>query len=147
MDLPPGSELADFMRVALAHGDAAGRAGELPVGAVLVIDGEVVAAGRSRIVERGSVLAHAELEALTAAGARLRDRTDAVLVTTVEPCLMCLGAVVRTGVAHVVFAVSNRSAGMAMVTALPSVRTYIGGVLEADARDLFARYAPSFGLR
>lgn len=125
------------MRAALDEAERAAEAGELPIGAILAIDGGVVAAGRSRQVERGSALAHAELEVLERGSALLRERAGgAILVTTVEPCLMCLGAALRLGVGRIAFGAANPNAGIKMLRALPPGLVYEGGVLEGPARDM-----------
>ena len=131
------------MRVALQEAELAGEAGEKPIGAVLVVDGEIVSRGRNRELERSSQLAHAELEALLAGGKPLWSRyEDAIVFTTVEPCPMCLGAVVMADVPHVVFSLQDPRAGVPeIVERVPYVRrhivTYLGGVLEAESRALF----------
>ena len=89
------------MREALTEAEAAGAAGQLPIGAVLVLDGEVVSRGRNRYLERRSQLAHAELEALLAGGDAAWSRHEyCVLYSTVEPCPMCLGSLVMAYVPH-----------------------------------------------
>ena len=135
------------MREALAQAEAAGRAGELPIGAVLVVGDEVVSRGRTRQNERSSQLAHAELEALQGGGDALWTRHDeGVLFTTVEPCPMCLGAVVLADLPHVVFACSDAIVQSHLMVELPYIRrhiaTYRGGVLEHEARELLACYSP-----
>ena len=140
--------LEDFMHEALAEAEAAGAAGELPIGAVVVIDGEVLSRGRSRQQERRTQLAHAELEALLRGGEPLLARHDeAVLFTTVEPCPLCLGATVMADVPHVVFALADATAGVPeIVASVPYVRrhiqTYSGGLLATESRALIARYQP-----
>ena len=138
-------DVSEFMREALAEAEAAGEAGELPIGAVLVVGGKLVSRGRSRQRERRSQLAHAELEALLAGGEALWTRHDeAVLLTTVEPCPMCLGAIVMADVPHVVFAAHDPLAAIPAALEIPYVArhiaTYRGGVLEDEARDLVDRY-------
>ena len=136
------------MHEALSEAEAAGSAGELPIGAVVVIDGEVVSRGRARHNERRSQLAHAELEALQGGGELLWSRhDDAVLLASLEPCPMCLGAAVMADVPHIVFAVGDPLAGVRQaVEAIPYIRrhiqTYHGGVLEHEARALVARHDP-----
>lgn len=135
------------MREAIAEADAAGAAGELPIGALVALDGEVLSRGRSRQRERRSQLAHAELDALLAGGEPLWTRHDeAVLVTTVEPCPMCLGAAVMADVPHVVFACPDANAGVPAMLDIPYVErhiaTYRGGVLAADARAVIERRDP-----
>lgn len=135
------------MREALAEAEAAGEAGQLPIGAVLVLDGEIVSRGRNRHLERRTQLAHAELEALLEGGEAAWSRhDDCVLYTTVEPCPMCLGAVVMADVPHVVFAAHDANAGIHHLGdnayLARHIRTYDGGILERDSLDLVARYDP-----
>ena len=135
------------MREALAEAEAAGEAGQLPIGAVLVLDGEVVSRGQNRYLERNTQLAHAELEALLEGGEAAWSRhEDCLLYTTVEPCPMCLGAAVMADVPHIVFAAHDRGVGIGgrMIETFPYVqrhiRTFEGGVLEQESLDLIARY-------
>lgn len=101
------------MDLALAEARRAGERGEVPVGAVVAIDGEVVAARHNERESANDPTAHAELLALRdAAAARGSSRLDgAVLVTTLEPCPMCAGAAVMARVARVVFAAEDPKAG------------------------------------
>jgi tRNA(adenine34) deaminase len=137
-----------MMREALAEAQAAGEAGEYPIGAVVAIDGEVISRGQSRQRERRSQLAHAELEALQRGGDLLWERhDDAVLFTSVEPCPLCLGAAVMADVPHIVFAHEDPAVQSAqIIERVPYVsrhiETYQGGVLRAESRALFERYEP-----
>jgi len=137
-----------MMRAALAEAQAAGEAGEYPIGAVVAIDGEVVSRGRSRQLERRSQLAHAELEALQDGGEPLWKRhDDAVLFTTVEPCPLCLGATVMADVPHIVFAHPDPAVQSALIVeripyVAAHIETYRGGVLRDESRALFERYEP-----
>lgn len=141
-------DLEKFMREALAEADAAGQAGELPIGAVLVLDGEVIARGRARHNETRSQICHAELNALLAGGEKLwTGFRRAVLFTTVEPCPMCLGAVVMADVPHIVYALPDENVKSRMtLEANPYVRrhirSYLGGVLEAESIQIFEKYRP-----
>lgn len=141
-------DLEKFMREALLEAEAAGRAGELPIGAVLVIDGEIVSRGRARHGQLKSQIRHAELNALLDGGERLWiDYSRAILFTTVEPCPMCLGAVVMADVPHVIFAKHDRVVhSRVSVETNPYIRrhikTYFGGVLEEEATRILARYRP-----
>jgi tRNA(adenine34) deaminase len=133
------------MREALGEAKAAGEAGQLPIGAVLVLDGQVVSRGRNRYLERRSQLAHAELEALVEGGEAVFSRhDDCILYSTVEPCPMCLGALVMADVPQVVFAAHDANAGMRRITDIDYVarhiRTYEGGILEQESLNLIARY-------
>ena len=137
------------MREALAEAEAAGKAGERPIGAVLVIGGEVVSRGQSRQEAKRSQLAHAELEALLNGGEALWTRHDeAVVFTTVEPCPLCLGALVMADVPHVVFAYHDPLVQTERLLEVPyiarHVATYRGGVLEDEAHAIMHRYRPEF---
>ena len=136
------------MREALREAEAAAAAGELPIGAVVTVGGEIVSRGRARHHERRSQLAHAELEALLAGGEPLWTKHhEAVLFTTVEPCPMCLGAAVMADVPHVVFALRDARAGVPAMLELPYVAehiaTYCGGVLAEESRRLVERHDPA----
>ncbi len=141
-------DLEAYMREALLEAARAGEAGELPIGAVVVIDSEVVSRGRARHNEARNQLRHAELNALLAGGERLwRDHRRAILLTTVEPCPLCLGAAVMADVPHIVFGLRDNVVRSDLtLRANPYVRrhieTYHGGVLEEEAARLIERYAP-----
>jgi tRNA(adenine34) deaminase len=141
------------MRAALSEAEAAASAGERPIGAVLVVAGEIVSRGRSRQNELRSQLAHAELEALQKGGEAVWERySEAVLFTTVEPCPLCLGAVVMADVPHVVYAHHDPLVETyRLIEGSPYVarhlETYCGGVLEDEARLLVERFQARQGLR
>lgn len=101
------------MAVALAEARAAGVAGEVPVGAVLLVDGEIVAQAGNERERSGDPTAHAEVLVLrAAANARGSWRLDdATLVVTLEPCLMCAGALVNARVRRLVFGAANTDNG------------------------------------
>ena len=101
------------MELALAEARRAVGCGEVPIGAVVAIDGEVVAARHNEREGTNDPTAHAEILALRdATAARGSSRLDgAVLVTTLEPCPMCAGAAVMARVAKVVFAAEDPKAG------------------------------------
>ena len=101
------------MGEALAEARSALSAGEVPVGAVLVRAGSVVARGRNRSRERGDMTRHAELEALRAATAALGTPylTDCTLVVTLEPCPMCFGAMIEARLGRVVYGAPNPKLG------------------------------------
>lgn len=142
-------DLAYFMRQALNEAEQAGLAGELPIGAVVVIDGEIISRGRASHQGDESQLSHAELKALRAGGKPLWTSFDrAILFTTVEPCPMCLGAAVMADVPHIIFALHDRGVFSAStVETNPYVhrhiQSYQGGVLEADSAALMARFKPN----
>jgi tRNA(adenine34) deaminase len=137
-----------MMREALAEAEAAGAAGEFPIGAVVALDGEAISRGRSRQREVRSQLAHAELEALQRGGELIWERHDeAVLFTTLEPCPLCLGAAVMADVPHIVFAQPDPAVQSALIVeripyVASHIETYRGGVLREGSRALFERYEP-----
>lgn len=103
--LPPTSEDERWIARCLELAAAAAAAGEVPVGAVVVIDGALVGEGRNRVEERRSPLAHAEMEALQQALAAVGEKRlpQAVLYCSLEPCFLCAGAILHTRVRRVVF--------------------------------------------
>jgi len=103
------------MALALAEAEAAAASEEVPVGAVILRDGEVVASARNATVTSRDPTAHAELLVIRRALARLgTDRlTDCTLYVTLEPCAQCAGAIVLAKVGRVVFGAWDEKAGMA----------------------------------
>ena len=106
-------EDAAFMQVALDQAQLAASSGEAPVGAVLVAGGDVLARGHNRTIVDNDPSGHAEIVVLREAGqARGNHRlTDAILYVTLEPCAMCVGAIVQARVARVVFGAYDPKAG------------------------------------
>lgn len=103
------------MREALAEAERAAAADEVPVGAVLVLDGQVLARGHNRTITDRDPSAHAEIVALRQAAAAAGDhRVGGTLYVTLEPCLMCMGALVQARVERVVFAARDPKAGAAV---------------------------------
>jgi tRNA(adenine34) deaminase len=106
-----------FVHRAIELALLAEREGNLPVGAVITLDGEVVAEGRSAIwVPEFDATRHAEIEALRAVRASLWESSDAMtLYTTLEPCLMCFGSILLTGIGRVVFGSADSYGGAGSV--------------------------------
>jgi tRNA(adenine34) deaminase len=139
----------DFMRLALTEAEKAAALGETPVGAVLVIDGEVVAAAHNMRETWQDPMAHAESIVLREASIRLgRWRLqDATLYVTLEPCLMCAGALVLARVGRLVYGCRDPKAG-ALGSVYDVVRdgrlnhTYriTPGVLEDECRAVLTRF-------
>lgn len=139
----------DCMRLALEQASAAGAAGEVPVGAVLVSADRVIARGANRPIAANDPTAHAEIEALRAAGRELGSYrlADTVLYVTLEPCPMCAMAIVHARVRRLVFgAWDPRAGGAGSVTdifALPGLNHRVdvfGGVLMDECGRLLREF-------
>ena len=140
---------ATFMRAALAQALAAAASGEVPVGAVLVRDGEIIAAGHNAPIASHDATAHAEIAALRAAGQALGSYrlTDTTLYVTLEPCVMCAAAMVHARVRRLVFGAWDPRAGGAgsivNVFTLPGLNHRVdvfGGVLMEECATLLQRF-------
>jgi len=103
------------MERAFALAEAAGRQGEVPVGAIIVRDGEVLGEGWNRPIGEADPTAHAEVVALRAAASKLGNYrlTGATLYVTLEPCAMCSGAIIHARLARVVFGAFDPRTGAA----------------------------------
>jgi len=112
--LQPGSD-ADWMRVALEQARAAAAAGEVPVGAVLVRDGQVIARGRNAPIAAHDPTAHAEIVALRGAASAVGNYRleGCTLYVTLEPCAMCSGAMLHARLARVVYGAPDPRTGAA----------------------------------
>lgn len=134
-----------FMEMALGEARKAQAAGEVPVGAIVVIDGRVVGAGFNQPIASHDPTAHAEIVALRAAARQAGNYrlTGATLYVTVEPCMMCVGAMVHARVSAVVYGAAEPKAG-ALVSAqraheAPGLNHRLivrGGVCEDECRAL-----------
>jgi len=102
-----------FLRAAIAEAEAAERDGEVPVGAVVVHEGEIIARGNNRVLRDSDPTAHAEIVAMRAAGLVLGNYRleGCTLYTTLEPCSMCAGAILHARIARLVYAASDPKAG------------------------------------
>jgi len=141
-------DLTMFMHAALVEAEAAGQAGELPIGAVLVWRDQIIARGRAQHRELRSDIRHAELNALLSGGDILYEHPEeCILFTTTEPCPLCLGAVVMADVPHIVYALADQVVhSKQTVETNPyirrHIRTYFGGVLAEESASIFAKYDP-----
>jgi tRNA(adenine34) deaminase len=104
-----------FMRLALAQAELAKAAGEVPVGAVIVKDGVVIASGFNQPIGMHDPSAHAEMQALRSAGNQLQNYrlTDCTLYVTLEPCAMCAGAILHARLKRLVFGAIDPKTGVA----------------------------------
>jgi tRNA(adenine34) deaminase len=104
-----------YMRLALREAARAAEQGDVPVGCVIVLDGEVIAAAGNERELRQSPVAHAEMTAIEQAAARMRSwrLLNTVLYVTMEPCTMCAGAIVQARIPHLVYGAADEKAGAA----------------------------------
>jgi tRNA(adenine34) deaminase len=139
----------EFMRLALEEAKLAQARGEVPVGAIIVKNDQVIARGGNAPIGRHDPSAHAEMLALRAAGNELQNYRldDTVLYVTLEPCLMCAAAMVHARVRRVVFGAFDPKAGAAggMIDAfaLKGLNHRIdvfGGVLEHECAALLSGF-------
>ena len=150
-DLDPDAvaDSADWMRRALALARASGERGEVPVGAVVVLDGRVVGEGSNGPVGGHDPTAHAEVLALRDAARRLGNYRlpGADLYVTVEPCTMCAGALVHARIRQLVYGATEPKAGAVTSTARvldnPALNHRVavtGGVLAAECAALMQEF-------
>ncbi len=134
-----------FMDEALQQAQLALAQGEVPIGAVVVMDGEIIARGFNQPIRAADPTAHAEIVAIRAAAKRLGNYrlTGATLVVTIEPCLMCVGAVVHARVGTLVYGAAEPRTGALVSTIaggeLPGHNhrfDVVGGVREPECREL-----------
>lgn len=137
------------MRAAIEQARLAGAAGEVPIGAVLVSGDEIVARGYNQPITAVDPTAHAEIVALRAAARASRNYrlTGTRLYVTVEPCLMCVGALVHARVAEVVYGAAEPKSGALGSTlraheapGLNHRLSVTAGVLEAECRELVQQF-------
>lgn len=133
------------MRLALAEAARAREAGEVPVGAVVAREGEVVGRGFNHPIAGRDPTAHAEVAAIRDAARRVGSYrlTGATLYVTIEPCLMCVGALVHARIATLVYGAAEPKSGAVVSTVrggeLPGLNhrfAVVSGILEAECRDL-----------
>jgi len=137
-----------FMREALALAAAAASAGEVPVGAVVVKDGRVIGRGSNRPITTSDPTAHAEIVALREAAAAEENYrlTGCELYVTLEPCAMCVGAMVHARLARVVFGARDPKTGacgsITDLTKLPTNHqtAFEGGILADDCGAVLKRF-------
>ena len=106
---------SDFLEAALSEAAAAATAQEVPVGAVVVLEGRIIAAGHNRVLRTNDPTAHAEIVAIRAAAQALSNYrlTGCTLYTTLEPCAMCAGAILHARISRLVYATPDPKAGAA----------------------------------
>ena len=139
----------DFVREALELAREAERGGEVPVGAVVVVDGRVIGRGRNSPISRSDPTAHAEILALREAAAATGNYRleGATMYATLEPCVMCAGALVAARVSRLVFGARDLRFGgvrskfrLADADVLNHRLQIVEGVLGAECAELMQRF-------
>ena len=137
------------MRRAMELAQRAAEEGEVPVGAVVVVDGTIVGEGWNRPIGAADPTAHAEIQAMRAASAALRNYRllDSTLYVTLEPCPMCVGAIFHARVRRVVFGAKDPKTGAAGSVVdlfaeekLNHHATVEGGLLAEECSELLRRF-------
>ena len=133
-----------FMRIALNEAEDAYAEEEIPVGAVVVLDGRVIAKGHNLTETLKDVTAHAEMMAITGAANALGAKylQDCTLYVTLEPCLMCAGAIAHAQVKTLVFGASDPKRGYSTYTGgkFPSKAEVRKGVLAEECGEILKRF-------
>ena len=138
----------EFMNAALALAEKAASMGEIPVGAVVVRDGEIIGTGHNLRENKKSATAHAEVLAIEAACEKVGDwrLTGCTLYVTLEPCPMCAGAIVNSRIERVVYGCSDSAAGccgsLINFNAYPFNHAFLieSGVCEERSRELIKSF-------
>ncbi len=147
--VPATRDDAVYMRRAIELARTAEAAGEVPVGAVLVLEGVVIGEGWNRPIGSADPTSHAEIEALRAGARQLRNYrlTGSTLYVTMEPCPMCAGAMIHARVARVVYGCEDLRAGatgtVIDVLGSPAANHRVavtGGVLAAECREILQAF-------
>src|SRR6185369_8956786 len=138
-----------LMAAALEEARRAGEAGEVPIGAVLAVGGEIVGRGFNQPIGSGDPTAHAEIVAIRDAAARVGNYrlTGAILCVTIEPCLMCVGALVHARIGTLVYGAAEPKSGAVVSTVrggeLPGLNhrfETVTGVREDECRALMQAF-------
>jgi tRNA(adenine34) deaminase len=132
-----------FMKKALQEAEAAFGKGEIPIGAVVVVNNQVIARSHNLTEMLHDVTAHAEMQSITAAANFLGGKylKDCTIYVTVEPCQMCAGALYWSQISKVVFAARDDQRGyLNMGTKLHPKTTVVQGVMAKEASELMLRF-------
>lgn len=138
----------DYMKEALALAKEAAQAGEVPVGCVIVRDGEIIGRGRNRREEKQAAASHAEMEAMAQANAALGSwrLEDCDLYVTLEPCPMCAGAIINARIPRVFYGARDEVMGAAggvlnlFMEDFPHRPQLVGGILAEECAKLLGEF-------
>lgn len=138
----------DYMKEALTLAKEAAQAGEVPVGCVIVRDGEIIGRGRNRREEKQAVSSHAEMEAMAQANAALGSwrLEDCDLYVTLEPCPMCAGAIINARISRVFYGARDEVMGAAggvlnlFMENFPHRPQLVGGILAEECAAVLGEF-------
>ena len=138
-----------FMRKALEEAEKAFERGEIPVGVVVVINNQIIARGHNLTETLNDVTAHAEMQVLRKAGMKLQNYrlTDSTLYVTLEPCAMCLGAMMHARITRIVYGANDLKTGVCGSSEnLINANCFnhkidlVSGVLENECKQLLKKF-------
>jgi len=132
-----------FMKKALQEAEAAFEKGEIPVGAIIVVENRIIARSHNLTELLNDVTAHAEMQAITAASNYLGGKYlhNCILYVTLEPCQMCAGALYWSQISKIVYGTSDKTRGFkSMGTQLHPKTQVVEGVMADEASELLKRF-------
>jgi len=138
-----------FMNLAILEAKKAKKIDEVPVGCVIVKDGEVISRGHNLQITNNNPTAHAEIIALQKAGEKLQNHRliETSLYVTLEPCAMCFGAIIHARISKVIFATKDFKTGacgscldLANSTCFNHKVTIVSGILKIEAKELLQKF-------
>ncbi len=138
-----------WMKKAIEMAKKAEKNDEVPVGAIIVKDNKVIGSGYNRVVNDCDASAHAEIQAIRNTGLAIENYrlVDTTLYVTLEPCMMCVGAIVHARISHVVFGAYDQKTGMAGTRENCFDKAYhnhkveiTGGILELNCAQLLQQF-------
>ena len=141
-----------WMKIAISEANLARNEGEIPVGAVLILNDKLIAKAHNKPILNHDPTAHAEVEVLRIAGQKLKNYrlSGSTLYVTLEPCIMCLGAIMHARIERIVFGASDSKTGVCGSKTNLTSETYFthkitvdGGVLEAENKEILQSFFKS----
>lgn len=137
----------DFMKEALKQAKKAASIGEVPIGAVIVQDGKIIARGYNKRETKKNALLHAEVDAINKACKKLGGwrLPNAEIYVTLEPCPMCMGAIISARIDRLYFGAYDEKSGAAssvtdLSSALPHKVSTVGGVMEEECKKILTDF-------
>ena len=134
-----------FMKQALKQAELAFSEDEVPIGAVIVANNQIIGRGRNQVEKLNDPTAHAEMIAITAAGSFLNSKylNECTIYVTVEPCVMCYGAINNARIKHIVLGCLEPKHGFTNFVSKPSSLELSSGVLEGESVQLMRSFFSS----